>query len=128
MSYAMFFAVGCGGALGAMGRYLIGIGLGRLLGPTFPWGTLTVNILGSLLMGMMVTAFALRYSVTEEMRAFLMVGLLGGLTTYSSFALDFATLLERGSYLPLFSYMAGTLLCGLGGIFLGMYVMRTFYG
>ena len=79
-----------GGALGASARYLLGRASGRLFGFGFPWGTLTVNVLGCFLMGVLIEAMALRWPVHNELRAFLTVGVLGGFTTFSAFSADFA--------------------------------------
>ncbi|WP_044561683.1 CrcB family protein, partial [Azospirillum sp. B4] len=74
--------VAAGGALGSVLRYLSQVWLGRLLGTDFPWGTLFVNIVGSLLMGVLVEAGGRVWQVSPEMRAFLAVGVLGGFTTF----------------------------------------------
>ncbi len=70
--------VALGGALGASGRYMVGVWAGRLLGAGYPYGTLCVNILGCFLMGVVIETVALKYSITQEMRAFLTTGILGG--------------------------------------------------
>ena len=86
-----------GGALGAGARYLVSAGMLRLVGPSalIPWSTITVNIVGCFLMGILIEALALRFSGTPEIRTFLATGVLGGFTTFSAFALDFATLMSR---------------------------------
>ena len=86
----MVFWVALGGALGASGRYLTGVWAVRLLGHGFPYGTLIVNVFGCFLMGALVEAAALKLSLSQEMRAFLTTGVLGGFTTFSAFALDIA--------------------------------------
>lgn len=91
----MVLMAAMGGAIGAAGRYLVSVGAMRLIGSGFPWGTLIVNVAGSLVMGLMIEAFALRYSVSNEVRTFLATGILGGFTTFSAFSLDFAVLMER---------------------------------
>ena len=77
--------VAAGGAIGAVGRYLVGVGAVRLLGFGFPWGTLIVNVLGSLLMGLLIEFIALRLSASNEVRTFLATGVLGSFTTFSAF-------------------------------------------
>ena len=104
-------AVVAGGAIGAGLRHLVNIGAIRLLGIGFPWGTLTVNIAGSFLMGLLIEALALRYSGSLELRAFLATGLLGGLTTFSAFSLDFAIQLQRGDHVV--DADLNTKVCGL---------------
>ena len=83
-------AVGAGGALGAISRYFVYIMAGYILGPNFPYGTLIVNIVGSLLMGIIVEVMALTWEASTEWRLFLTVGFLGAFTTFSTFSLDFA--------------------------------------
>ncbi|MDP1027346.1 fluoride efflux transporter CrcB [Sphingomonas sp. KR1UV-12] len=84
-----------GGALGSGARHLTGRAMLALFGPDLPWGTLTVNLVGGLLMGMLVGVLA-RMSAAEPWRLLLAVGVLGGFTTFSSFSLDVVTLAERG--------------------------------
>ena len=84
-----------GGGLGAAARHGMNVGVGRALGSDFPWHTLIVNIVGCLVMGALTEAMALRLNVSNELRLFLTTGILGGFTTFSAFALDFALLVER---------------------------------
>jgi len=121
----MILAVAAGGAFGAVGRYLVMSGVGRMLGPhDFPWGTLTVNIVGSVLMGVLIEVLALIWSPSQEMRAFLVVGVLGAFTTFSTFSLDVVVLVERGQNLFVAAYVAGSVLLCVGGLFAGLHVMR----
>src|SRR3982074_610124 len=92
------FAVGVGGGLGALARYYIA-GWVQPAGVLVNWGIFAVNISGGLLMGMIVEASALKLNLSPELRAFLTVGILGGYTTFSTFSLDSALLLQRGEYL-----------------------------
>ena len=103
--------VALGGALGASARYLTGVGMTALMGKTFPWGTLTVNILGSFLMGVLVVVLA-NFSATRY-APLLMIGVLGGFTTFSSFSLDFATLYERGDIPLAIGYAAVSVLVSI---------------
>ncbi|WP_417248494.1 fluoride efflux transporter CrcB [Celeribacter sp.] len=114
--------VAIGGALGASARYLTGIGMTRLLGRGFPWGTLTVNFVGSFLMGVLVVVLA--HKTDNRFAPLLMTGLLGGFTTYSAFSLDTITLYERGHTALAGAYVVGTLALALGGIALGLAVAR----
>ena len=84
----MIFAVAAGGAIGATGRYLVGRLMFNIMGPGFPWGTLTVNILGSFIIGLMVELLALRFSLSHEWQGFIIIGLLGGFTTFSALSLE----------------------------------------
>lgn len=114
--------VAIGGALGASARYLTGIGMTRLLGRGFPWGTLTVNFLGSFLMGVLVVVLA--HKTDNRLAPLLMTGLLGGFTTFSAFSLDAVTLFERGQTALAGAYVVGTLVLALGGLVLGLLIAR----
>ena len=120
----MMFAVACGGALGAMGRHLISGQVMRWAGGGFPWGTMTVNVAGSFLLGLLVEYLAQRWPATQEIRGFLVVGMLGGFTTFSAFSLDAVLLLERGSLTPAFAYIGGNVLLSIGGMFAGLLLFR----
>ena len=117
-------AVAGGGALGAVARYLVYIAAGRLLGADFPYGTLIVNVAGSLVMGALVEIMALAWSTSNEMRLFLIVGFLGAFTTFSTFSLDFALLYERGRFLLCAVYVMASVVCSVGALFLGMWIFR----
>ncbi len=119
-------AVMAGGALGALARYLLAGQVTRIVGVGFPWGTLVVNVLGALVMGVLVEMMALHWSVSQAMRAFLTVGVLGGFTTFSAFSLEMANLLERGAYGPAFLYALGSVVLCVAFVFLGMFVVRNF--
>ena len=88
MSLVSVLLVAIGGAIGSMCRYLVGVGAGRLLGADFPYGTMTVNIVGSFFMGLFIELLALKFDGSESVRLFVAVGVLGGFTTLSSFSLD----------------------------------------
>jgi CrcB protein len=117
--------VAAGGALGASARYLVGVASGRLLGFGFPWGTLTVNVLGCFVMGLLIEAMALRWNVSNELRALLTVGLLGGFTTFSAFAVDFALLYERDAYLIAGVYLIASVALSLTALFTGLALVRA---
>lgn len=114
--------VALGGAIGASGRYLTGVATLRVFGHGFPWGTLVVNVLGSVLMGALVVVLA--HKGGTRFAPFLMTGVLGGFTTFSAFSLDALTLYERGQTGLAATYVAGTLVLTLGGIGLGIALMR----
>ena len=124
----MLLAVAFGGAVGAAGRHLVSGQIMRWAGGGFPWGTLTVNVLGSFLLGVLVEYLVLRWSATQEMRGFLVVGLLGGFTTFSAFSLDAVLLLERGSLGPAFAAIAGKAVLSICGLFAGMMLFRQLLG
>ncbi len=120
----MILVVALGGAIGSSLRYMTGVAATRILGISFPWGTLIVNIAGSFAMGVLVSLLALRFSAPNEVRAFLAIGLLGGFTTFSSFALDVVTLFERKQYFVSFGYMSISVLVSIAALFLGLALVR----
>ncbi|MGI9385794.1 MAG: fluoride efflux transporter CrcB [Methyloligellaceae bacterium] len=123
----MVMVVALGGAIGAVGRYLVGVGATRLIGSGFPWGTLIVNVVGSFIMGALIAALALRYSVSNEMRAFLTVGILGGFTTFSAFSLDFAVLMERKDFGLAVLYLGSSVGMSILALFVGLSVARAVF-
>lgn len=119
------FLVAAGGALGSVLRYLVGLWTLRSFGPSFPWGTLTVNITGSFLIGVLAEVIARKFGASAEMRVFLITGILGGYTTFSAFSLDAITLLERGEPVTALIYVASSVLLSALAVFAGLVLMRA---
>ena len=117
-------AVAAGGAIGASARYLLVGGLGLWLGAGFPVGTLAVNALGSFMMGVLIEVTALVWSPSPELRALLVVGVLGSFTTVSAFSLDVLALFERGAGGLAGLYLAASVTLSLAGIYAGMRLLR----
>ena len=113
-----------GGALGAGGRYLVGRAMAAAFGPALPWGTLAVNVAGGLLMGLLVGVLA-RADGGDAWRLFLGVGVLGGFTTFSAFALEIATMIQRGTLLVAAGYAIASVIGAVGGVFAGLAVARA---
>lgn len=115
-----------GGGLGSLARHFVNVLSARLLGASFPWGTLSVNVLGSFAMGLLAAWFATRLSTgTQDMRLFLMTGVLGGFTTFSAFSLDAVNLWERGAQSAAIAYIAASLFLSLFGLVAGLALVRT---
>lgn len=117
----VFLGAGVGGAL----RHGVNLAAVRLFGYGFPSGTLIVNIAGSFLMGLLSGYFAFRTGVGQHTRLFLTTGILGGFTTFSTFSLDTALLVERHAYALAAGYVIGSVGFGLAGLFLGMGLFRA---
>ena len=121
----MIMAIAAGGALGSVARYLVGKGAMAVLGLSFPYGTLFVNIAGSFLMGVVVTGLALHGNLSPEMKAFATVGFLGGYTTFSAFSLDAVNLWERGEMTAAALYVLLSVVVSIAALFAGMILMRS---
>lgn len=117
----VFLGSGLGGAL----RQGTNVLTARLFGLGFPYGTLTVNIAGAFIMGLMIEWFALKADPGQGWRLFLTTGILGGFTTFSTFSLDAANLIQKGAVLTAAIYLGATLVAGLGGLFLAMMLVRS---
>jgi CrcB protein len=118
--------VAIGSALGGMARFALTLGLPPLVGASFPWATLLINILGSFVIGWFGTLSAPggRYAGFYDTRAFVMVGVCGGFTTFSSFSLQTFELLQRGETLRASGYIIGSVLLCLLGVWLGIVLAR----
>ncbi|MET3599855.1 fluoride efflux transporter CrcB [Martelella mangrovi] len=125
LSHALLAAAG--GAIGSVGRYLVGVYAVRWFGPNFPWGTFIVNIVGSLLIGLLVEAVARALNQSADMRIFIVTGFLGGFTTFSSFSLDAMNMIERGDVVPAVAYIAASLVLALIAVFAGLAIGRMVF-
>lgn len=115
-----------GGALGSGARHAVNVGFGRWLGSGgFPWWTLSVNIVGCCLMGVLVEVLAQRFHGSLEMRTFFATGVLGGFTTFSAFSLDFATLAGRSEYFQAGAYLVTSVVVSIAAFYCGLWLMRT---
>ena len=112
--------IGLGGALGSIGRYLVQVAVGRYITLTFPLGTLLVNITGCFLIGLLYGLAERHAWMSIEWRLFLITGICGGYTTFSSYSYESITLLKHGNYSYLIFYIASSVIFGLlatlGGI------------
>ena len=114
--------VALGGAIGAILRFLTGIGILRLVGSGFPLTVLGVNVLGSFFMGLFVV-FAAQRGVTQ-LNPFVLTGLLGGFTTFSAFSLEAVHLFERGAMGQALAYVVISVVLSIGGLILGLMIAR----
>jgi fluoride exporter len=117
--------VALGGAVGSVCRYLVGAWTLRRFGPAFPWGTLTVNIVGCFVIGLLTEVIARRLNASAEMRLLLVTGFLGGFTTFSAFSLDAIALYERGAVTAAALYVAASVGVSLVAVFGGLALGRA---
>lgn len=112
-----------GAGIGGVARY--GVGAASLrFGSDFPYGTMAINIAGSVLMGLFIGWFAARGG-GQPLRLFIATGVLGGFTTFSSYSLEAVMLLERGQTAAAAFYVVGSVALGLAGLFSGLLLMRA---
>lgn len=120
-----WIAVAGGGAIGAVLRHGVTQISLRLLGPNFPWGTLAVNVVGCFAMGLFVAWLVGREPHPTALRAFLAVGVLGGFTTFSAFALDVVMLYREKTVIVAAGYLAASVIFSIGGLVLGLAAGRA---
>jgi fluoride exporter len=119
-----FLIVFLGGGLGSALRHGVNLVAARMFGPTFPYGTLIINVAGSLVMGLIAEYFALKAGLPQRARLFLTTGILGGFTTFSTFSLEVAVLYERGQIAGAAAYVVASVVLGVGALFAGMAIVR----
>ena len=124
----MLFSIAAGGAIGATLRDLVMSGVGNVVGLAFPWGTMAVNVVGSFVLGALVETMALVWSPGAELRAFLVVGILGAFTTFSTFSLDVVTLYERGAFMEAGFYVIASMVVSIAALFAGLAIARGVIG
>jgi CrcB protein len=123
MAYLIVFL---GGGIGAMLRHGVNVAAARVLGTNFPFGTLTVNVTGSLIIGLLAAYFGFKSGASQHWRLFLTTGILGGYTTFSAFSLDVAVLYERGELGLAFLYVLVSVLVSIAALFGGLFLIRHF--
>jgi CrcB protein len=123
MNHLVFIAAG--GALGSVLRYLVSSGVYHWFGRSFPWGTLSVNVVGSFAIGLLSILLVDKFNVSQEWRLGIVVGVLGGFTTFSAFSWDTLDLMQQGlMHKALFNVLVSVMLC-IGAAWLGMLSART---
>lgn len=117
-------SIAAGGAVGALFRFWVSNGVYAVLGRGFPYGTLMVNVLGSLVMGFLYVLFLERMSVGPELRGAILIGLLGAFTTFSTFSIETLNLIEQADYLKAGLNMGFSVLACMIAVWLGVTVGR----
>jgi fluoride exporter len=122
-----FLLVFLGGGIGPSMRHVVNLLVPRVASANFPWATLTVNVSGSLLMGLLAGFLAFRGGggLTQHARLFLATGVLGGYTTFSAFSLDTALLFERGASAEAIAYMLASVALSVLCLFAGLWLVRA---
>ena len=117
----IYLWIALGSAIGGAGRYWCSGVIARPIGETFPWGTLTVNVVGSLLIGLLATLTEPdgRLLMSATMRQFFMIGVFGGFTTFSSFSIQVLYMVRDGQWLPASLYILSSVALCLVGVWLG---------
>ena len=126
MKWGVVAGVAMGGAIGSVARYFVA----QVQSPTwtgFPYGIFLVNVSGGFIMGVLVELMALRFSVSPEVRAFLTTGVLGGYTTFSTFSLESALLIQKGAMANATAYVVGSAILSIVALFCGLWVIRALY-
>lgn len=118
-------AIALGGALGAVTRYLVAVRLAGFLGVAIPYGTLTVNLVGSLLLGIVVALVEERGAFGPETRSFITIGFLGGMTTFSTFVYEGWEFTREGDMIKAGVYAAGSIFCAFAAFTLGHALVRA---
>lgn len=117
-------AIAAGGAVGSLLRFWMSTWVHSFADRSFPYGTLAVNVLGSLLMGFLFVLFIDRLSDNPVLRAGILIGVLGGFTTFSSFSIETFNLIEQGSWVRAVANMSGSLVLCVGATWIGVILGR----
>ena len=124
MSAKLLLYIAVGGALGTVGRYLSTVLIGHWLNSGLPYGTMVVNIVGSFAMGCLLSALALEWSPSQEVRSFVQVGILGAFTTFSAFSMDAYNQIIRGDYITAAVYVVVSVIAGIVALIIGVALVR----
>jgi len=126
MSLSILLSVGIGGFFGAIFRFLISSYLGKVLGSSFAYGTLGVNILGSFIIGFLFLYF--EQTISPNLKAMLVTGMLGALTTFSTFSLETILMLQQSMYFKAFLNISLNVILSLSFTLVGMMLFKKIYG
>ena len=125
MNLVLFIAAG--GAIGAVGRYAVMTAVSHLLGAGYPYGTIMVNLIGSFVLGGLVESLKYFSVISNELQVFLIVGVLGSFTTFSTFSMDVVVLMQRNEMFAAGLYILGSIVVSIGGLFLAMILFRQLF-
>jgi CrcB protein len=123
-AWVKVMALTLGGSLGVNARYWIGAWMSRWTSPQFPWATLAINVTGSFAIGFLTVLLA-RWLPHPNIRLAVIVGFLGGYTTFSTYSYETLTLAERGEFVPALGYTIGSVALGLAAVVLGVALARA---
>ena len=123
----LIFAIAIGGALGAVGRYVVSVLMLQWISSNIPLGTLVVNVVGSFVLGLVYECGILVWQSSNEFKAFLIVGILGGFTTFSSFSLEIVVLFQKGEIGAGVLYAVGSLVLAVLGLTMGIIFGRSIF-
>ena len=118
--------IGIGGFIGSILRFVVQQAVDRTIQGTLPWGIFTVNIAGSLLIGIIMGVALHKNLLSDELRLFLATGFCGGFTTFSAFSFDSFKLVENGEYMHTLMYSGGSVICGIIATMAGIFLVRLF--
>ena len=121
----IYLIIGIGGFLGANARYLVGHWFAERYGPSFPYGTLVINVSGSLAIGFILVLITERVNVHPNWRVFFVTGFLGAYTTFSTFSFESFALLQERSYLLALANIVGSVTVGLIAVLVGVIAARA---
>jgi len=127
MSWGLFLAVGIGGSIGAIARFTISTWIQKSSGSVFPFGTLSVNILGSFIIGFLFLYFQ-HINLSPNQKAIFVTGLLGSLTTFSTFSWETLYMFQQNIWGKAFVNMGLNVFLSLGATLLGIIVFKRIYG
>ncbi len=127
MNFVVMAAVAVGGAIGSVARYLIAGWVQSAAWQGFPFGIFVVNVSGGFVMGLLTELMALKFNVSLPVRAFLTTGIMGGYTTFSTFSLDSALLIQRGAIPSAVIYIVGSAVFSILALFAGLWIVRAVY-
>lgn len=115
--------IGCGSFIGGVARYLISVAM-KTISKGFPWGTLAVNLVGCLVIGLLWGFFSKNSSESSSLALFITVGICGGFTTFSTFSKEALMMLQAGNVISLLAYVAISVIAGIALVAAGYYLVR----